>query len=42
MGELNVNFKKINSLAKKKIHDREKKVDKEHAESNKTEQKGLF
>lgn len=40
--EMSVNFKKINSLAKKKIHDKGKKVDKEHAENNKTEQKGLF
>jgi len=40
--EANVNFKKINSLAKKRIHEKGKKVDKEHAESNKTEQKGLF
>lgn len=37
-----VNFKKINSVAKKKIHERGKKADKEHAQNNKTEQKGLF
>jgi hypothetical protein len=40
--EMNVNFKKINSLAKKKVHDKAKKADKEHAENNKTEQRGLF
>lgn len=40
--EMSVNFKKINSLAKKKVHDKAKKADKEHAENNKTEQKGLF
>ena len=39
---MNVNFKKINSVAKKKIHERGKKADKAHEEANKTEQKGLF
>ena len=40
MGEQNVNFRKINSLARKKIHDKEKKADKEI--SKQTKQVGLF